>query len=636
MSSSQPVVRRRHASSSSSNWKREESAEDPYAHLPPAVAWQLEKHALGKKGHDDIRDVIKRTSVEVKETLGASDRPLWFLDVLFLVALMTSILLCPYTKVEESFGIQASHDVAYLGYSQQAFGDYDHVVFPGSVRRSFIPPAALAVASKPVFDAIQHLLDSSTYIHDAFVWLLDLPSPANLTPRTWVQRRTSPMTRGLDDALIRQVAARVVLAIIATVAFTSYRRAVQRSKGFVAACVAGMLLVTQPHVVYYSSRLIPNAYALVASTFAAGCYRRGGRTWALIGGAVMAGVAVSMRCDLVLVGVPYAAWCWLGAPRVPIALGAVVGAVAAAASVAASVAFDTPPWQAEAAAGIDDVPQYVWPEGEVFKFNAIEGKSVQWGKSPWHWYGTSALPKLLGAAAPLAALAVLAALVPVMGPRRMWYRVDIVPLCIAGVAVCLFSVLDHKELRFVLPVVPWVNLSAADTVAAVWSRRGKLRRLICGVVILGLLALQAAFFALHLAASRVNYPGAAAIAQLHAHIDETRRSTTLNAARDASVRIHVGNLAAMSGVTRYSFRRGNGDAAAPHFKYEYSKEEGLLDDELAQKGFTHLLSESESVPGYVKVSAAQAFDGYQLDLKRLPFIHVRTRDAVYVHRLLHE
>ena len=86
MSSSQPVVRRRHASSSSS--KREESAKDPYAHLPPAVAWQLEKHALGKKGHDDIRDVIKRTSVEVKETLGASDRPLWFLDVLFLSPLV--------------------------------------------------------------------------------------------------------------------------------------------------------------------------------------------------------------------------------------------------------------------------------------------------------------------------------------------------------------------------------------------------------------------------------------------------------------------------------------------------------------------------------------------------------------------
>ena len=74
------------------------------------------------------------------------------LTVPFLI--LFHIYIAPYTKVEESFNLQATHDlltygVPFKNISASFKKDYDHLSFPGSVPRTFVGPLALAAVTWP-------------------------------------------------------------------------------------------------------------------------------------------------------------------------------------------------------------------------------------------------------------------------------------------------------------------------------------------------------------------------------------------------------------------------------------------------------------------------------------------------------
>jgi hypothetical protein len=150
--------------------------------------------------------------------------------------------------------------------------------------------------------------------------------------------------------------------------------------------------------------------------------------------------------------------------------------------------------------------KWVWPEGQVFVFNAIQGKSSEWGVLPWHWYWTSALPKaLLGTAVtiPLAVTKVMEHCVVWEEKYRYrnskvtvtatdsdnsnkdsnsnkensnwmvrkineWIDFTWMPILLPAFGFCaLYSCLGHKETRFLFPVLPLWNLAAAVGLAKV-------------------------------------------------------------------------------------------------------------------------------------------------------------------------
>lgn len=76
------------------------------------------------------------------------------IPLLIPALVLLHLAVAPYTKVEESFNIQAVHDILTYGIPKNdenalaAFkADYDHFSFPGVVPRSFVGAVVLSQAS---------------------------------------------------------------------------------------------------------------------------------------------------------------------------------------------------------------------------------------------------------------------------------------------------------------------------------------------------------------------------------------------------------------------------------------------------------------------------------------------------------
>jgi len=105
----------------------------------------------------------------------ASSLSSWPFFLLIPSFILIHLLVAPYTKVEESFNIQAVHDILVHGIPTESAADflaknYDHVAFPGSVPRTFAGALVLSGLSRPwvglLGDMAQVQLLGEFYIED--------------------------------------------------------------------------------------------------------------------------------------------------------------------------------------------------------------------------------------------------------------------------------------------------------------------------------------------------------------------------------------------------------------------------------------------------------------------------------------
>ena len=486
-------------------------------------------------------------------------------DLLFAGAAVAHCLACPFTKVEESFNTQAAHDALFV----PDVDEWDHHTYPGTVPRTFLGALGIAFIYGVVATFLRPIARAC-------------PGTSAAVLRYVVGSRAPPPNA---PRLAAQVGCRLVLAVVTAAAFARFSRAAGRAFGSTARRLLCVLAAVQFHGPFYASRFLPNSLALPLVLWAYGAALDGHRGTAL---GLLGAVVASIRCDVAAVALPLGvAWCFIER-SCPLTKGALCTILGCSLAIALSVVVDSRLWR-----------RTVWPEGEVLLFNnPVEDRSAAWGTSPPLWYATSALPRALGFALPLSVVGAL-----LEGECRPWF-------VSALASVVLLSFIPHKELRFVFPALPLLNLCAAVACERLWRNR------ILRVAVLGVVAATAAATLIIFApASRNNYPGGVALRLLH---------DDYGYALPGPARVHLDDLACTTGASRFG-------EELVHAGWTYDKRDGLLDFDKFDFRLAELPVVDET---FDVVATVEAFSGLKIDLKKFPFLHATTapRIAILRHR----
>ncbi|OQS05424.1 dolichyl-P-Man:Man(7)GlcNAc(2)-PP-dolichyl-alpha-1,6-mannosyltransferase [Thraustotheca clavata] len=444
-------------------------------------------------------------------------------EVLVLAMGLFHLWLSPYAKVEESFNLQAMHDLIYV----RNLTAFDHFEFPGVVPRTFLGTLPVALLALP----LSYVLSKASM----------------------------------------QIVARAMLWLLVFFAWRVLKRTIGTVYGHYTAKAFSTLTAVQFHWIFYMSRTLPNIFALALVMLAYAAWMQNRPRIVIF---LLSFSTIVFRGDTAVLFAPILLTMLL-ARQVGFFETIWVGLSSAVFALVLTVLVDSFFWQ-----------RWLWPEGEVLWFNTILNKSHEWGIQPFLWYFFSALPRSLGATAALIPLGLtsLGTLLPnvmnftLIRSNLTWRTFFDRDVCFYTLPiifyVVLFSNLPHKELRFVLNAVPMLNFASAMGISKLWRNRTKAiwpLILVAGAIFVS--ALMTLVFTL---ASHANYPGGVAFEKLH-QIGQNRALEPVS--------VHIDVAAAMTGVSRFGEQHPSWTYSKAEDLTDFSSFDYLLAELPLVKGF---------------------------------------------------
>ncbi|KAI5289303.1 dolichyl-P-Man:Man(7)GlcNAc(2)-PP-dolichol alpha-1,6-mannosyltransferase [Ascosphaera aggregata] len=492
----------------------------------------------------------------------------WSLAGLLLLLIQFHLFLAPYTKVEESFNIQAAHDFYKYGVPTMSTADpsafirahFDHLTFPGAVPRTLL--GALVISK------IAQLIDPSC---DGLSG--QLLGNANLVA---VSSRESIFAYLYLIHIVRSI-----LGLINGSALIFYGWGLMKSYGKGVAIWYLIFILSQFHIVFYASRPLPNMFAFAFTTVGSKFFLPSShwkfeqavrdKTGIIL--LTVAGVIFRSEIAILLAMISLSI---LARGRLSIWRIISSGILGAALALSLTVPFDSFFWQ-----------RLLWPELTGFIYNIINGQASSWGTSFWHHYFTNSLPKLL-----LNPLIYLLCIPCAVARRRT--RLNSFFLLTPSLAfIAIYSFQPHKEWRFIVYTIPPICGAAGMGASHLWShRRTGIAWFLLLIALVG--SVVACFMIstfVFLPVSMVNYPGGVALATLQKKL----------AASSSDVAVWMDTYTCQTGVTRW-LEVEHPSWAFPNVTWTYDRTE---DEEMKRElpfweKFNYVIVEralSDQVPG---------------------------------------
>lgn len=358
------------------------------------------------------------------------------------------IVHCPFNKVEESFNTQAIHDIVNIfpnifynkneitkatplqtehgsklsleEIAHRSQMQWDHTQYPGVVPRTFIGALLIGLPLKLAKGFIQNSFVADDY---------HVKDDHDFTAQ-----------------FILQLSSRFALTTFFTLSLSKLLGAIHRKYGLGYRFSFLIITVSQFHYMYYAGRFLPNTYAAILSNYVFASWINRHYSESII---YIAFSVVIFRCDTAL----FFGWLladgifirrFLSITRV-LRIGVPAGLIA----IITTFIIDSILWQ-----------RPVWPELEGLYYNVWLNKSHEWGTQPYFWYVYSCIPRMMLTSSILLLLA-----------EHKFTRDYLIPVL---TFIFTYSILPHKELRFILFVTPLLNLCAASGLMNIYYYINKL------------------------------------------------------------------------------------------------------------------------------------------------------------------